>query len=273
MRFARDVIRAEFPDVQMIILFGSYARGDWVEDEYREGHITYTYESDYDILVVTETARAANKMTDQQHVLERRIRTAVKTPISIIYHDIDRVNRMIERGRYFFVDIKREGVRLYDSKKSLLARIRKVRDQVCKQNAEEDFAIWFPKAKEFYEAFVFSVEQGFLNNAAFQLHQAAECAYATIELVFRGYKPKLHDLEKLDRRARSYEPAFGEAFPLATKKQRKLFEKLKKAYIDPRYKADYEITRAELKYLAARARKLHRLGSKHCKAKIASFVP
>lgn len=38
--------------VEMIILFGSYACGNWVEDTYTEGHITYEYKSDYDILVV-----------------------------------------------------------------------------------------------------------------------------------------------------------------------------------------------------------------------------
>ena len=38
----------------MIILFGSYSRGNWVEDVYKENGTTYEYKSDYDILVVTE---------------------------------------------------------------------------------------------------------------------------------------------------------------------------------------------------------------------------
>ncbi len=33
---------------EMILLFGSYARGDWVEDVYQEGGITYEYQSDSD---------------------------------------------------------------------------------------------------------------------------------------------------------------------------------------------------------------------------------
>lgn len=28
-------------DIEMVILFGSYARGKWVEDIYTEGHITW----------------------------------------------------------------------------------------------------------------------------------------------------------------------------------------------------------------------------------------
>jgi predicted nucleotidyltransferase len=39
---------------EMIILFGSYSRGDWVEDRYRVNGTLYEYKSDFDILVVTE---------------------------------------------------------------------------------------------------------------------------------------------------------------------------------------------------------------------------
>ena len=41
-------------DLAMLILFGSYARGDWVNDRYVEGDITYTYQSDFDLLLVSE---------------------------------------------------------------------------------------------------------------------------------------------------------------------------------------------------------------------------
>ncbi|RYE05149.1 MAG: nucleotidyltransferase domain-containing protein [Rickettsiaceae bacterium] len=34
----------------MIILFGSYARGNWAQDEYIEQGITYSYQSDLDKL-------------------------------------------------------------------------------------------------------------------------------------------------------------------------------------------------------------------------------
>jgi predicted nucleotidyltransferase len=33
---------------EMIILFGSYSRGDWVEDTYKENGTTVEYRSDYD---------------------------------------------------------------------------------------------------------------------------------------------------------------------------------------------------------------------------------
>ena len=40
--------------LEKIILFGSYARGKWVEDSYVQAGITYEYKSDFDMLVVTQ---------------------------------------------------------------------------------------------------------------------------------------------------------------------------------------------------------------------------
>jgi predicted nucleotidyltransferase len=51
----RDVILENYKDkIAFIILFGSFARGDWVYDHYVENHTTYEYCSDYDFLVITK---------------------------------------------------------------------------------------------------------------------------------------------------------------------------------------------------------------------------
>ncbi|MCF8229229.1 MAG: nucleotidyltransferase domain-containing protein [Bacteroidales bacterium] len=46
--------------VEMVILFGSYAHGNWVEDKYTEDGITYEYKSDYDLWVVVENEKRHN---------------------------------------------------------------------------------------------------------------------------------------------------------------------------------------------------------------------
>ena len=91
----------------MIILFGSYARGQWVEDTYTEGHITYEYISDFDILVLTRLKKTADNL-----IIRHK---AIKTPVSVIYHSVGQVNYRLKEGRYFFSDIKKEGLLLYDS--------------------------------------------------------------------------------------------------------------------------------------------------------------
>jgi predicted nucleotidyltransferase len=52
LRRITEVIR-ESAAVEMVILFGSYARGDWVEDRENE------YMSDFDILVLVTSAELA----------------------------------------------------------------------------------------------------------------------------------------------------------------------------------------------------------------------
>ena len=81
------IIRRQFPSAHMLILFGSYARGEWVEETYTEGHITYEYISDFDILVLTRLKKTAQNQANQSRVDNTiLLHKAVKTPVSVIYH-------------------------------------------------------------------------------------------------------------------------------------------------------------------------------------------
>ncbi|MEN6495122.1 MAG: hypothetical protein ABFD16_12655 [Thermoguttaceae bacterium] len=82
----------------------------------------------------------------------------------------------------------------------------------------------------------------------------------------------IEDIEKLDRQASALAPEFFTVFPRTTPEQKRLFELLKSAYIDARYKRDFVITRGELDYLASRVRKLQELTKRICEEKIASMA-
>jgi len=140
----------------MIILFGSYACNQWVEDTYTEAHITYEYISDFDILVLTRLKKTAENHANQSRVDSLIIRhKAIKTPVSLIYHSVGQVNYRLKEGRYFFSDIKRRGRLLHDAGKFQLERIRKPSPAKRKQIAEEDFKMWFNSAKDFYLGYQF----------------------------------------------------------------------------------------------------------------------
>jgi predicted nucleotidyltransferase len=83
--------------IGMLILFGSHARGDWVEDA------ETGYKSDYDFLVVVETeAQVADVMLWGE--IEQRVRAIIgDTPLTLIVHDVKFVNGEIRIGQYFFV--------------------------------------------------------------------------------------------------------------------------------------------------------------------------
>jgi hypothetical protein len=72
------------------------------------------------------------------------------------------------------------------------------------------------------------MEQGYYSTAAFLLHQAAENLYHML-LVFTGYKPELHDLEKLKRLTRGFGKELLTIFPTVTEEERYRFQLLRRA--------------------------------------------
>lgn len=257
--------------IEMVILFGSYARGDWVEEKADDG-VHYKYQSDYDLLVVVKDAALADRSGHWLKV-ERDARRQVHTPVTLIAHDIDFVNRRLRKGQYFFSDIKKEGVLLFDSGRFQLADAKELTPAERRKLAEEDLAYWTKGADEFFSVFQFALQQGTLNLAAFHLHQTTERLYAAILLVYSRYKPSTHDLETLSKQVAALEPRFLEVFPLGTTEERQRFELLRKAYVDARYKPSYQISREELEWLAARVQHLRSLAEQLCRERIDSFSP
>ena len=267
-----EVIRSKVEDLQMLILFGSHARGNWVEDVYTKNQTTYEYISDFDILAIVESNRTANS-TNIWRRLDRTLNTLhLQTPVTIIAHDINFVNKRLSTGQYFFTDIKKEGILLYDSGKFKLARRKRLDPAERKNIAQQDFKQWFKSAKDFYMFFEVGLKKGRYKKAAFQLHQATEAFYGALMLVFTNYKPKTHDLKKLARMAANYDRSFFTVFPQGTPDEKECFDLLNRAYVEARYDPDYKITKKQLEYLAERVEVLQKMTHKICKEKIESFA-
>ena len=261
----------------IVILFGSFARGDWVDDKYKENGTTYEYKSDFDILVVLDNEeQAAKREFNKRWRRKIRLNTSQTTPLNVIFHGIEYLNHEIEDGNYFFVDIIKEGIVLYDSGKYQLASHRILSAKQRKNKAQMYFEKWFKNAEMFLEDSLANIQKAesdkdYFNLAAFMLHQAAERFFMCIMLVYTDYKPKLHDLDKLDKQICKLDNRFKIIFPRTTPEEERLFTLLKKAYIDSRYKLEYKITKVELEYLSERIAKLHNLTGTACKEKIESF--
>ena len=132
-----------FKEVEMVILFGSYARGNWVEDQYVEKDVLFEYRSDYDILVVLTHEDLRRKYKIEAKVKDELITTGkVATPLGLIFHGIKQLNQSLQLGNYFFKDIKEEGVVLYDSEKFKLANPKKLTTQQCKDKAQGYYDQW-----------------------------------------------------------------------------------------------------------------------------------
>ena len=264
---------SSYKEVEMVILFGSYARGEYVEDTYVENGILYEYKSDYDLLVVTRNDDLKANFKIETRVDELQAIRMVKTPVSLIFHSGKHLNQALREGNYFFKDIKKEGIVLYDTGTVTLQNPKKLTAEEARQKAQGYFDQWFESAGVFFEDFKHNLaksEKGpiYLNKAAFELHQATERYYTTILLVYTDYRPKEHNLERLNLRVKNCDPRFA-VFPQGTDEEKRLFELLRKAYVDARYKMDeYSITKAELDYLAEKVERLKGLVEKLCGEKI-----
>ena len=261
--------------VEMVILFGSYARGEQTEDMYSEKGTIYEYKSDFDILVVTTHDDLGNNHKIEDKV-EKELSGKVITTINLIFHSVKHLNQSLSMGNYFFQDIKKEGIILYDTEKFKLQNPKKLSPKEAKQKVQDYFDQWFKSANMFLLDFETNFERGsadsdFYNKAAFELHQSVERYYTTILLVFTDYRPKEHDLKKLDLRVRNCDARFN-VFPRETDQEKELFELLKRAYIDSRYKMDeYQITKEQLEYLAEKVQQLKALTEEVCLSKISKI--
>ncbi|MBU6184545.1 MAG: HEPN domain-containing protein [Rickettsiales bacterium] len=272
----QEILAVARDQISMIILFGSYAKGTWVRDWYVEGHITYSYESDLDILVVTKSPKyrgpkGASFESDLTKRLERkglRGKSFGAPWVTFVVEPIKYLNQQLEKSQYFFSDIKKEGILLYDSGEFTLAEPKDLNLEERKQIAKDDFDVWFGSGTEFLLGVDFYTKQDLLNKAAFLLHQATESFYSAILLVFTGYKPRLHDIEKLGSLASNYSDELLKIFPRDTKEQEEKFVLLKSAYTEARYNKNYKITEEQLLYLIKRIEKLKSITEEICTRRI-----
>ena len=229
--FKREVSTRASPhlkdgEILKIVLFGSYARGDWVEDPVGR------YFSDYDLLVVV----AKEKFTDVLEVwegAERRLLSALsggrelRTPVNFIVHTLEDVNAQLERGRYFFVDIVRDGIALLDTPEQPFTQPQDLSPAAALSEAREHFAQYFKAAEKFALAGNFLKDEDAPNQAAFNLHQATESLYTCLLLVLTLYTPKSHNLIRLRQLAEPLDPRLATVWPTRTKFEKRCFELLR----------------------------------------------
>lgn len=242
------------PDCEMIILYGSYARNTYVDYDQRiEYGIRTCFMSDYDILVVTSTRfqryiinHILSKATDNYYKGKNRY---ASTTVQFIDESIDDLNKAIDKNRYFYTDIKREGIMLYNSGRYKLARRRKQNYREIKELAEEYYNERFERGNEFLLGAIFYNEQGLHKMASFNLHQACENYYNSIILTFTLYSPKEHSLIKLSARAKTHSLESSKAFPRNTEEEKRLFDLLQDAYVQARYSLHFRITQEDIEAL------------------------
>ncbi|MCO8018696.1 HEPN domain-containing protein [Brevundimonas diminuta] len=235
--------------VLKIILFGSYARNDWV-DEPDNGYL-----SDFDLLVIVSHEKLTD-IADYWYVAEDKVLRdpAVGRTVNIIVHTMAEVNQALTRGEYFWTDIVHDGVVLYELPGHPFAQPQPMTALEARAAAQryfdariKDLNLWIDDARR--HVAMGGEGQHVRKRAAFLLHQATETAYACFLLTHTFYFPRSHNIKFLRSLAEDTDKRLTAAWPREQRADRRRFEFLKRAYVEARYSDQYDVERADLEQL------------------------
>ncbi|WP_286778365.1 nucleotidyltransferase domain-containing protein [Sphingobacterium thalpophilum] len=264
---------AEFVDPDMIILYGSYARGEYKDQVYLKDGIRYFYISDYDLIIVTNKTNI--KEYELANELENRI--SARPDINFFMYDIDYVNKELVTGNFFFVPVYFEGVILYNNGNSILKKPKPLSIEQIKKNISSYYDFWIGNTNEFYETALEKLEKTINGKTRsgltlWFLFQTLESIYSALLLVFMGIKPKLHNLYKYRRSVNMISAELNAIFPeVKDSNERRLFDVLNRAYISGKYKMDFEVSLEDLKEISSRLARMIKITDRLCMERIESF--
>lgn len=252
-----------------VILYGSYARGGWVD----EPHTAKGYQSDFDLLIIVNHHKLTDRVefwsgAEDRLNREMAITKTLKTPVNLIVHSLHEVNDGLSQGRYFFMDIVREGIALYQSDEQDLTESKPRTPSEALALAREYFEEWLPSGRQFFRHYQIAAADGADKVAAFQLHQAAERYYHCVLLVCTFYTPHVHNLGFLRTQAERIDMRLFDVWPREARRERAMFQKLKEAYVKARYSKNFRINEDELAWLGGRVENLGRVVEAICSARL-----
>ncbi|PSJ42228.1 nucleotidyltransferase and HEPN domain-containing protein [Allosphingosinicella deserti] len=252
-----------------VILYGSYARGGWVD----EPHTAKGYQSDFDLLIIVNDKRLVDRVeywakAEERLIRELSITKTLRTPVNFIVHTLQEVNDGLAHGRYFFTDLARDGIALYQCDDTELHSPKPKTATQALAMAREYFEEWYPSAARFKQASEFLVTQGGPREAAFNLHQATERLYHCVLLVCTFYTPHVHNLGFLRTQAERIDRRLVYVWPQDSRRERATFEKLKDAYVKARYSRHYRISEEQLAWLGEQVEELGRVVHAVCSERI-----
>ena len=239
--------------IYKIILFGSYARGTFVD----EPHTSKGYRSDFDILVIVSNKELADPKYWDKATDRLMWDKEIETPVGLIVHGAREISNFLHDGQYFFVDLAREGIVLYEFDDRPLAEPKPLSPADALRVAEEHFKRHFPDARDFADVAKFLVAKGNLHLAAFNLHQAVETAYSCYLLTLTNYSPPSHNLKFLRGLSEDRDRRLVDIWPREQQRFTAWYNILNEAYVKARYSKQFEISEEALAWLQERTAELH----------------
>jgi uncharacterized protein len=204
-----------------------------------------------------------------QDVIEGRCRK--RALVTAIVHAMSNVRTLLEKGNSFFTTLCKEESILYNagriSFKDCFIENAQLPNPFAQPQSSEK---WLDTARTFLLGAQFFVENELYRISAFMLHQAVEHTLIGLIQVYTGYRSNTHNIDKLLRYSEIFTTKMKSIFPRNTVEELELFRRLHEAYINSRYKDDYDISVKDAHILLNRVNELHKLGEQLAGEKLAA---
>jgi len=266
IKIIKEKLLQKHIEIDKIILFWSYARWDFIIEDIKEKE---EFRSDFDILIITK-----KDLWEEMGILEMylidfiKYKKKIKVPLTLIIDNLNHINTMLKMWRYFYTDIKREWILLFDNSWIDLIEHKIITKKEKLKTMKEDYEMWFPKWWELLKNYKLYSK----NLGAFQLHQATEMYITAYLLVKTWYKEKTHDLEHLYINLKHCDKIFENWFEFKNKWEYEKSRLLRESYIRARYDKDFIITKLDLKFLEEKILNLRDLIEKLCKEEMEKLI-
>lgn len=272
----QELILKQYPTTCMIILYGSYARGTYVLWDERWDFGTHTtFQSDLDILIVTDKGEPWKQEMNMREKVGKKYDAIFEErrhpDPQLIVENINALNNALEQKRYFYTDIIKDGILLYDNHKYQLSLPRNLSYREIKDIAQEEFDEVFPYGADFLDIGYYNKAKEKYKMGSFLLHQACERFYYCVTLVFTHYKPKCHKLDILSGMTKRFSRELACVFPVDTQENWDSYDLLCRAYIEARYNKTFKVNEKQYEYMITHTEKMGEVVDKICREQLAYY--
>lgn len=253
------------PEILKIILYGSYARGGYVESlSAFDG-----YRSDFDLLVVVNKEDYADYVTCSD--ANEWFRRLVRIPVSLEAHGLEFVNEALSRHRPFFSDILKDGIVLYEKPGHPFVEPPPLTPELTYDIAKEHHEVWFLDGKDIWKKLVDRTDERNSGHLAIMLQRRADELYTAVLLVLTLYAPG-SDLENLRGLAETLDERLAAAWPRDTPAARRRFDRFKRAFLKDASQEVRDFTAAEVAWIAERVEHLEDLVGTICEERLTELA-
>jgi uncharacterized protein len=246
---------------RIFILAASFSK-QRVLSSFNEQHSSLLHVTGLFLLILTSDEQIS--LHDKESHIEQLCNELL--PVTVVVLRSQQFNEWLSGGHHFAFIVRQKAITIFEKQETELPALVTPKDDNYEK--EKLLAITINRAEEFLAGVDLFHLRKQNAMAAFMLHQSAEQCLRVLLQITTDYYCNTHSIERLLRITSFLYPVLAQIFPQQTEKDKIRLQLLQKAYIDTRYKEDYNIHQQNLAIITERVVKLKELLKQEGKAMI-----